>query len=1256
MTSPFTPDATVGITPVGQLQSGETELFTGGSEVVSTDNGLAYVTNGAQDRIDVFDIATQTLVRSLDLSGINGYDGVQSVTATNGIVAAAIAIDDAESAQQVNMMVAEEGWHTAPILTIGGQLENGYTPVGIMDGIGAIAHPTDDSLVRIYVNHELTGNDGSEFEVDGMTLNGARVSYFDIDKNTLSIVDGGQAIQAIYNAAGERATSADDFAIDGGNGLTRLCSAQMVEAEQFGTGNGLVDTLFFTGEETGGNYSGVGGGQWVLDVDTGDLWAVPAFGRGAWENVTEIDTGTTTHVAFLLADDTSPFDADGDGEKEGAPIYLYVGEKDADSDNILAQNGLTGGQLYVAVLRDSGGETVTDPSMIEHADFGQITDLGNIEWVAVDNTPNMGMASQDGASDYDAFGYPTQRNLWTQAEQLNAFQASRPEDVATNPADGTMAVLASTGRQNDFGGADAAGDIYGFQFDFSNIDAPTATMNVLYDGDSDPAQTLRSPDNLEWGDDGAIYIQEDRANGDLYGNGAVNPNESGIVRLELDFNAGTSGATRIANIDQFAVPEGQIEENQANGGNDVGDWESSGILDVSSLFGRAPGTLFIYDVQAHGIDDQDRWVEGHVINDDELREGGQLGFLSTEALEVANPINNIAPSNGIVALFNENGDSLGTVEVGNLPDMLTFTPDGNSILVAGEGEPTDNGDPRGTVSIIDISNGVDNAQVTILDFTAFDGQEDALRARGVLIEPGNAASRDLEPEYIAVSPDGSTAWVTLQEANAVAIVDLTTNTVTDIMGLGLIDHSLAGNEIDASDRDGEINLANFGNLFGMRQPDAIASFEVDGAIYFVTANEGDARDDTESRIDDLDLDPTAFPDAETLQSDEVLGRLNVRTDFGDTDGDDDYDALYAYGGRSFTIYGADGSIVYESGALFSELVAQIRPELFNHSGGDFDGRSDNKGVEPEAVAVGQVGERTLLFVGLERDNGVVVMDVSNPAEPTYVTYIEGELQGNISPETIAFIPAEQSTSGQAQILVAYEGDGNTAIFDVETALESIGTDGDDRLVGTDLNDQLNGADGRDTLNGGDGDDLLVGGTSDADLFDLIFAGAGNDTATGGAGNDLIFGMDGNDQLSGGVGADTLAGQTGDDIVSGGAGSDILHGNAGADFLNGGFGNDQMHGGDGADRFFHAGQAGHGSDWIADFAEVDRLIFGGTASGADDFVVQSASVTGAGDAGTEEAFVTHVATGQILFALVDGADLTQLDLTIAATGETFDLLA
>jgi alkaline phosphatase len=586
--------------------------------------------------------------------------------------------------------------------------------------------------------------------------------------------------------------------------------------------------------------------------------------------------------------------------------------------------------------------------------------------------------------------------------------------------------------------------------------------------------------------------------------------------------------------------------------------------------------------------------------------GQVAGFASVQSVAAKNGLVAAALSvtpaeaNGVVAFFDQDGTLLNTVEVGNLPDMVTFTPDGTRILVANEGEPLDGTDPLGGVSIIDVSGGAANATAVTLDFSAFDGQEDSLRETGVLIQPGNSASQDLEPEYITVLPDGVTAWVSLQEANAYAVIDLTTNTVTDIRSFGLVDRSLPGNEIDASNRDNAINLQNYDNLFGMRQPDAITSIEIGGETYIFTANEGDARDATEARIANLTLDPAAFPNADILQLNENLGRLNVRTDLGDTDGDGDYDQLFHYGSRSFTIYNTAGEIVFDSGSQFSQLIAEIRPELFNQDEGEFDNRSDDKGVEPEAIAVGVVEGKPYVFIGLERDNGIMVFDITDPANPAFDHYIDSEANGNISPETIAFIPADQSATGFAQIAVAYEGDGNTVIYNLDNlSVDNSATgrsNGDDTLIGTDGDDRLGAGAGDDLVNGGAGDDNLGGGFGNDDLRgglgndtmgggrgdDVVNGGAGNDVANGGAGNDLVQGEDGNDRLGGGQGADTVEGGAGNDFVAGGGRDDVLDGGTGDDTLNGGEGNDLMTGGEGVDTFvFNRLNSGE-ADIITDF--------------------------------------------------------------------------
>jgi len=410
---------------------------------------------------------------------------------------------------------------------------------------------------------------------------------------------------------------------------------------------------------------------------------------------------------------------------------------------------------------------------------------------------------------------------------------------------------------------------------------------------------------------------------------------------------------------------------------------------------------------------------------------------------------------GVVAFYDATDLSLvNSVTVGALPDMLTFTPNGRHVLVANEGEPNNDYtvDPEGSVSIIDLRDGVAKAQVRTADFARFNGMEDELRARGVRIfGPNASAAQDLEPEYITVARDSRRAWVSLQEANALAVIDIQRAAVTDILPLGTKDHSLPGNELDASDKDGAINITNW-PVQGMYMPDAIASYTFRGQTYIVTANEGDSRDyggySEEARVKDLTLDPLAVPDAAALQKNAALGRLKTTTAHGDTDGDGDVDVIYGYGARSFSIRDARGNLVYDSGADFEWITANLLPDDFNSNheeNASFDGRSDDKGPEPEGLALGTILGRTYAFIGLERVGGIMMYDVTDPYRVRVVEYVnlrdfsvdvqlpDGSVNpqvGDLGPEGLVFIPAHQSPNRRPLLVVGNEVSGTTTVFQV----------------------------------------------------------------------------------------------------------------------------------------------------------------------------------------------------------------------------------
>ncbi|WP_229455093.1 choice-of-anchor I family protein [Massilia sp. KIM] len=332
------------------------------------------------------------------------------------------------------------------------------------------------------------------------------------------------------------------------------------------------------------------------------------------------------------------------------------------------------------------------------------------------------------------------------------------------------------------------------------------------------------------------------------------------------YNGGAVGAAEITAYD--AASKRLFVVNGANGTVDV--------LDLSNP--AAPARVGTISVASMGA----------AVNSVAVHDG--LVALAIEAKPKTSP--------GTVAFYNAADlKLLNSVKVGALPDMLTFTPDGLKVLVANEGEPNSYGqadsvDPEGSVSIVTVNRGA-TPTVASADFKAYIGQEAALRAQGVrLYGPGANAAQDIEPEYIAVSADGRTAYVTLQENNAVAVVDVATARVSAIKPLGTKNHNLAGMGLDPSDEDGVANT-NDGKpavkigqwpVKGMYLPDAIASFSVDGNQYLITANEGDARADwpgfnEETRVRahcTAGLDPAVFADVANLILDSNLGAFASR--------------------------------------------------------------------------------------------------------------------------------------------------------------------------------------------------------------------------------------------------------------------------------------------------------------------------------------------------------------------------------------------
>ena len=445
--------------------------------------------------------------------------------------------------------------------------------------------------------------------------------------------------------------------------------------------------------------------------------------------------------------------------------------------------------------------------------------------------------------------------------------------------------------------------------------------------------------------------------------------------------------------------------------------------------------------------------------------------LKRNSISLVGSPNSVAVKNGVlaVAVENTNKQANGTIETfntntqaliasypaGALPDMVTFSPDGNYLISANEGEP--NGaytiDPEGSITVVEMTT----KTVTQITFSGLENPGNDFRvfgqvrsSEGSVTTTPSTLQQDIEPEYIAVSDDSKTAYIGLQENNGFAILDLNSKTITKLVGLGTKNYNIAGNEIDASDKDNKAgNLKNW-NVLSYYMPDAIEYFTSNGAGFIVSANEGDAReyyvdknddgeydkdDDiegmiTETRVKDLTLDPIAYPNASKLQEKRNLGRLKATTANGDTDNDGDIDQIYGYGARSFSIWNTEGTLVYDSGSEIARRTLALAPSIFNRNGDSkTDGRSDDKGAEPESVTTLKIDNNTLLFVGLERTSGILVYNINDPLNPKFVKWLEDT--NDISPEGLTVVNKADSPTGNSLIIATFEVSSTIAIYEIK---------------------------------------------------------------------------------------------------------------------------------------------------------------------------------------------------------------------------------
>jgi hypothetical protein len=508
---------------------------------------------------------------------------------------AATAVASSYTTPEASQVTGLDGWTPKPLFTVG-EVVDGYRPPGILDGLGA--QKLNKNVVRIYANHELGRTAGYVYSLaNGLQLRGARISFFDVDRTTRDLCDAGLAYDRVYDRYGLPVTAATQINEGASlvDGFARFCSSTFYDKGAYG----FADDIYITGEENDN------GSQWALDVKNRTIWACPALGRGAWENVSAIDAGCKDRIALLLGDD-----------EEAAPLYLWVGIKKK-TGNFIERNGLSEGQLYVWAANDGS----LDPE-----DWNTVGSSRAGKFLPIDARD----PAKAGLPGHDAQGYKNDVTLRTEADLMGAFSFSRPEDIHTNPRCDTEAVFASTGRGALYP-SDDWGTLYLIDVDFErckcrkNSDLPAdvpGTLEILYNARTLPVpdEGIRNPDNLVWAEDGYIYVNEDRST-QLNVFGGVSGREASVWRIDPD----DASTVRIGEINRAAVvPAGGGVTDPAP--LDIGNWETSGVIDVTKLFPRAKGErLLLLDVQAHNL------TNGVIGGSANLVQGGQLLLFSKKS-------------------------------------------------------------------------------------------------------------------------------------------------------------------------------------------------------------------------------------------------------------------------------------------------------------------------------------------------------------------------------------------------------------------------------------------------------------------------------------------------------------------------------------------------------------------------------------------------------------------------------------------------
>nr|WP_298147691.1 hypothetical protein [uncultured Pseudomonas sp.] len=379
----------------------------------------------------------------------------------------------------------------------------------------------------------------------------------------------------------------------------------------------------------------------------------------------------------------------------------------------------------------------------------------------------------------------------------------------------------------------------------------------------------------------------------------------------------------------------------------------------------------------------------HTLVDQGMGEITSVAWHPHENIFAACIRDNDGLKNGRVELRSAaDGTLLKSLEVGVWPDSVAFSPAGDYLLVANEGEAYvhdgqgfRSGD--GAISLIDLREGVMQARhrlIALPDLAGLAGATQAEHQR--LLErvidgeelkvPFGTSPEHIEPEYVAFSPDGTRAYVSLQENNAVAVVDMARGELSKVFGLGTVRH--------AADVLADGRYEPNAELFALREPDALA-VSADGR-YLVTADEGD--------------------------SDPKIAKIAA--------------GLPSGGGRTISVFDSiSGELLGDTAGQLDDMAAKagVYPDL----------RSPNKGSEPEGVVSFDAFGKRLAVASLERADALALIDLDRPAQPKVLQVLgvgEGAGSGNLAPEGLAHVEHQ----GRHFLVTGLEKSGNVALFEL----------------------------------------------------------------------------------------------------------------------------------------------------------------------------------------------------------------------------------